>query len=98
MAARPRIGLVHATPVAVEPIRASFAAAWPDAELANLMDDSLTPDRAKAPEITPALTERIVTLARYARGIGSHGILFTCSSFGSAIERAASLLDVPVLK
>ncbi|HEV7137554.1 MAG TPA: hypothetical protein VGN43_13035 [Steroidobacteraceae bacterium] len=98
MAARPRIGLIHATPVAIEPIRASFAAAWPDTELANLLDDSLTPDRAKVGEITPALTDRIVTLARYARAIGSHAILFTCSSFGSAIEQVAGLLDVPVLK
>ena len=98
MAARPRIGLIHATPVAIEPIRAAFAAAWPDAELANLLDDSLTPDLAKVSEITPALSERIVTLARYAREIGSHAILFTCSSFGSAIESAAAMLDVPVLK
>lgn len=98
MAARPRIGLIHATPVAVEPIRAAFAAAWPDAELANLLDDSLTPDLARVAEITPALSERIVTLARYARGIGCHAVLFTCSSFGSAIERAGAILDVPVLK
>ena len=47
MTARPRIGLIHATSVAVEPIRASFAAAWPDAELANLLDDSLTPNRIR---------------------------------------------------
>lgn len=98
MVAGPRIALIHATPVAVEPIRAAFATAWPDAELANLLDDSLTPDRARTSEITPVLTERIVSLARYARRFGSQAILFTCSSFGSAIQQASALLDVPVLK
>ncbi len=96
--ARPRIGLIHATPVAVEPIRNAFAVVWPEAELTNLLDDSLTPDLANARVITQALIDRIVTLADYARRIGSQGILFTCSSFGSAIEHAAKLLDVPVLK
>lgn len=98
MPARPRIALIHATPIAVEPIRQAFATGWADAETVNIMDDSLSPDRAAAPGITDELTERMVTLARYAVGIGADGILFTCSSFGSAIEEAARQLPVPVLK
>lgn len=98
MSARPRIALIHATPVAVEPIRQVLAADWPEAEPVNILDDSLSPDRAKAGEISPALTDRIVTLARYARGLGADGILFTCSAFGAAIEEAARIIRVPVLK
>jgi aspartate/glutamate racemase len=98
MPVRPRIALIHATPVAVEPIHQALAAAWPEAQPVNILDDSLSLDRAAAGEISPALTERIVALATYARGIGSDGILFTCSAFGSAIETAAGLLDIPVLK
>ncbi|MFE0756996.1 aspartate/glutamate racemase family protein [Inquilinus sp. NPDC058860] len=98
MPAHPRIALIHATPVAVDPIRDALAAGWPEARPVNILDDSLTPDRAEAEEISPTLTERIVELASYARRIGSDGVLFTCSAFGSAIETAASLLDVPVLK
>jgi aspartate/glutamate racemase len=95
---RPRIVLIHATPVAIDPIKAAFAADWPDAEPLNLMDDSLSPDRAAAGCISDELNERIVDLARYARRIGADGVLFTCSAFGSAIERAAGLLNIPVLK
>ncbi|OAE99044.1 arylsulfatase [Bradyrhizobium centrolobii] len=98
MNAKPRIALIHATPVAIEPIKAALDAAWPEAEAMNILDDSLSPDRAVAAEIPPLLAERIVDLAHYARKSGADGILFSCSAFGSAIESAARMLDVPVLK
>ena len=95
---RPRIVLIHATPVAIDPIREALAAGWPDAEPVNILDDSLSPDRAATDDLSDALTDRIVALARYARGIGASGVLFTCSAFGPAIEQAARALDIPVLK
>ena len=98
MAARPRIALVHATPVAIEPIQAAFASGWPEAELANILDDSLAADRARSPELSPALIDRFRTLARYARNAGADAVLFTCSAFGPAIEQAAQDLSIPVLK
>lgn len=93
-----RIALIHATPIAIDPIRASFAKLWPEAEPINILDDSLSPDRAKAAEIPEDLTERIVTLTKYAVSTGSDAVLFTCSAFGRAIEHAASTVEVPVLK
>jgi hypothetical protein len=93
-----RIALIHATTIAADPIRAALDQDWPDCEAINILDDSLSPDRATAGAVTADLDRRIGELARYARSIGSSGILFTCSSFGSAIERAADGLDVPVLK
>ena len=94
----PRIALIHATPVAMEPVAHAFAQDWPEATLVNLLDDSLSGDRAAAAALTPALTDRMVALARYAEGLGASGILYTCSAFGPAIEVAAAAVSVPVLK
>ncbi|MBB3610252.1 arylsulfatase [Rhizobium sp. BK602] len=98
MPAAPRIALIHATPIAMEPIHACFVSAWPEAETVNILEDSLSPDRAKVPELTEALTNRIAALAAYAVQSGSDAVLFTCSAFGEAIEKAAAELPVPVLK
>ena len=94
----PRITLIHATPIAMEPIRLAFAASWPEADVVNLLEDSLSPDRARQGDITDALTARIAALTRYASQIGSDAVLFTCSAFGTAIEQAATTVDIPVLK
>jgi Asp/Glu/hydantoin racemase len=94
----PRIALVHATPVAIEPIVAAFKRLWPEARTTNLLEDSLSSDLAHEGKLTERMTERFITLARYARGCGADAILFTCSAFGPAIEAARGTLDVPVLK
>ena len=94
-----RIALIHALADSVAPIRAAFAAEWPEPVLANLLDDSLSRDRAADGELTPAMVSRFIALARYAAGSGADGILFTCSGFGPAIEAAAAAVaPLPVLK
>jgi len=98
MTAAPRIALIHATPLAVDPIRAAFERLWPQARRMNLLDDSLSVDRAEAGRLTDAMVERFITLARYAQGTGAGGILFTCSAFGPAIEAAGRATGLPTLK
>ena len=98
MFAKPRIVLLHGTPVAVEPINRAFAVRWPEAELVNLLDDSLSVDRAKDHDLTPRMFERFMELGGYAHRIGAKAILVTCSAFGPAIERMTRELPVPVLK
>lgn len=94
----PRIALVHATPLAVEPVAEALARSWPQAEAVNILDDSLSPDRAKCEQITANLNERIMALATYARSLHAAGVLFTCSAFGNAIEAANAAGAEPVLK
>lgn len=98
MPSAPRIALIHATPIAMDPIKASFEAGWPQAQTINILEDSLSPDRADVPSVTDELVDRIFMLAEYAIKARSDAILFTCSSFGSAIEAAAAKLTLPVLK
>ncbi|QRM56192.1 arylsulfatase [Sinorhizobium sp. BG8] len=98
MKTQPRIALVHATTIAMDPIKQAFERAWPEADTVNILEDSLSPDRARQADITDELADRIVALTNYARMIGSDAVLFTCSAFGRAIERAATTVDIPVLK
>lgn len=99
MKARMRIALIHALRHSVAPIEDAFARLWPQARLMNLLDDSLSADLARDGRLTPGMTDRFLTLARYAAGTGADGILFTCSAFGPCIEACrAALHPLPVLK
>ena len=93
-----RIGLIHAVQVAIDPINEAFAAAWPDAECMNVLDDRLSVDRAKSNDLTDEIYTRIHELAAYAANAEADAVLFTCSAFGPAIAAAGDALDVPVLK
>jgi Asp/Glu/hydantoin racemase len=95
---RPRIVLLHATPIAMAPIQTAFAEVWPEAEIVNLLDDGLTIDRAKEADVSPAMIERFVSFGQYGYRMGASGILVTCSAFGPAIDRLAESVPVPVLK
>ncbi len=94
-----RIALIHALNHSIAPIEASFARLWPEAQRANLLDDTLSSDLAQEGKLTPAMTKRFLDLARYARSCGADGILFTCSAFGPCIEACArELAPLPVLR
>jgi Asp/Glu/hydantoin racemase len=94
-----RIALVHALKHSIVPIEASFARLWPEAKLMNLLDDSLSADLARDGKLTDAMTERFLSIGRYAAGTGTDGILFTCSAFGPCIEAVAGeRAPMPVLK
>jgi aspartate/glutamate racemase len=93
-----RIVLIHAVAVAMQPCADAFKALWPGAECVNLLEDSLSVDRNKSPDLTPEISDRIRRLGLYARDIGADGILYTCSAFGPAIEAVARELPLPVLK
>ncbi len=94
-----RITLIHAMSASIPPIEAAFRRLWPEARLANLLDDSLAPDLARDGSLTPAMTERFLMLGRYAKASGAEAILFTCSAFGPCIEVCArELAPMPVLK
>ena len=94
-----RIALIHALKHSIVPVESAFAKLWPAAGLMNLVDDSLSADVARDGRITEAMTERFLTLGRYAAGTGANAILFTCSAFGPCIEAVArEHAPMPVLK
>ena len=94
-----RIAIIHALRHSPPPIEAAFKQLWPKATLMNLLDDSLSADLARDGALTPGMTERFLSLGRYAAGTGADAILFSCSAFGPCIEAVArELSPMPVLK
>ncbi|MCV3738852.1 aspartate/glutamate racemase family protein [Rhizobium sp. TRM96647] len=94
----PRIFLFHATPVAMEPVQGAMRALWPEAEAVNILDESLSIDRAReVGGLSQGLVCRFTALGKQAVAGGADGILITCSAFGPAIRQLASQVTVPVL-
>lgn len=93
-----RIVLIHATRLSIDPVEAAFAAGWPEAEVSNLLDESLLLERRAAGGLTPAIRWRIGAHAQAAMSAGADAILYTCSAFGPAILAAAETVPVPCLK
>jgi aspartate/glutamate racemase len=83
----PRIALIHAYAHAVAPLNAAFAQWWPQAQLMNVLDDSLSVDlQATAGGADQAMYQRFERLADYALSTGADGLVFTCSAFGPCID------------
>lgn len=94
----PRIFLFHASPVAMEPICIAMKSLWQQAEAVNILDESLSFDRAReGAELSEPLTRRFLSLGHQAIEGAADGILITCSAFGPAIERLSAEVAVPVL-
>jgi aspartate/glutamate racemase len=95
-----RIALIHALTHSIVPINQAFMKLWPTAARMNLLDDSLSADLAENNGVLDeAMHQRFEALADYAVTCGADGILFTCSAFGSCIERVARKhAQLPVLK
>jgi len=65
-----RIALIHAVTVAVAPVEEAFRQLWPEAECANILDDSLSLDRERDGVLTEAMKRRICALAEYGAATG----------------------------
>ena len=98
MRVSPRVVLIHAIEMAINPIMKAFEVHWPEAETINILDDSLSRDRAKSDVLDCEMMGRFLRLGEYALSIDADGILFTCSAFGPAIEAVAKQHEIPVLK
>ena len=102
----PRIALIHAVAVAMQPVEEAFRRHWPEAQRFNVLDDSLSVDRNREGPVARQMTgttsgtmsARIAALAQYALGCRADGILYTCSAFGEEIDAVKRTLHVPVLK
>ena len=92
------LGLVH-TSATLVPMFAELCNKYlPHVKTFNIVDDSLIKNTIACGELTPDTSRRVVNYAGSAQDAGADFILFTCSSIGPAVEAAAALTKVPVLR
>lgn len=93
-----KLGLVH-TSATLVPVFGELLRPFGERVTAfNLVDDSLIKDVIAQGSLTPPIAGRVVDLVGLAGRAGADAILVTCSSIGEAVELAARLSPVPVLR
>ena len=92
------LALIH-TSATLVPVFAALCDNYiPGIKIFNIADDSLIKNTIACGALTPDTARRVVGYARSAEEAGADYIMFTCSSIGRAVEMAASLVNVPVLR
>ena len=92
------LGLIH-TSATLVPMFADLCSKYlRDVKTFNIVDDSLIKNTIAIGELTADTSRRVVNYAASAQEAGADYILFTCSSIGAAVEAAAALTNVPVLR
>lgn len=92
------LGLIHTSATLVPVFQQLCHELLPDVDVFNIVDDSLIKDVIAHGELTPRTARRVVDHVGSAESAGADFILVTCSSIGVAVEAAAPLTKVPVLR
>lgn len=92
------LALIH-TSATLVPVFADLCNQFlPNIKVFNIVDDSLIKNTIACGALTPSTSKRVVMYAASAEEAGADYILYTCSSIGPAVETAATLTGVPVLR
>ena len=95
---RKTLGLIHTSATLVPVFAQLCKEKLPGVDVFNIADDSLIKDVIRRGELTPATARRVAGHIASAEAAGADYILVTCSSIGAAVETAATLTGVPVLR
>ena len=96
--AKKRLGLLHTSATLVPIFEQLCKAKLPGVAVFNLVDDSLIKDVIAHGQLRPQTARRVVQHVAAAEDAGADYIMVTCSSIGAAVETAATLASVPVLR
>jgi Asp/Glu/hydantoin racemase len=92
------LGLIHTSATLVPVFQQLCQEALPGVAVFNIVDDSLIKNVIHCGELTSATARRVVDYVGSAEAAGADFIMVTCSSIGAAVETAATLSGVPVLR
>ena len=92
------LGLIHTSATLVPVFQQLCSQYLPGVNVFNIVDDSLIKNVISCGKLKPATAKRVVEYAGSAESAGADFIMYTCSSIGAAVETAAQLSTVPVLR
>lgn len=92
------LGFVHTSATLVPVFQQLSERFLKDVNTFNIVDDSLIKDVIKKGKLMPNTASRVVHLIQAAESAGADVILVTCSSIGVAIDTAATLTSIPVIR
>jgi Asp/Glu/hydantoin racemase len=95
---RKRLGLLHTSATLVPVFQQLCSTKLPGVDTFNIADDSLIKDVIARGRLTTLTSRRVLDHLASAEQAGADIILVTCSSIGPAVDAAASLIGVPVLR
>jgi Asp/Glu/hydantoin racemase len=95
---RKRLGLIHTSATLVPVFDQLCKAKLSNVDVFNIVDDSLIKDVIAHGCLRPITARRVTQLVTAAEDAGADLIMVTCSSIGPAVETAATLATVPVLR
>lgn len=96
--AKQRLGLLHTSATLVPMFEQLCKSQLPNVSVFNIVDDSLIKEVIACGELRPQTARRVVQHVTAAEDAGADFIMVTCSSIGPAVETAAGLASVPVLR
>ena len=93
-----RVGVVHTFLYSVEDLKAQFRQQLPEAEMINIIDDSLLEEALANGAVTPAIISRMCDYYQTLQELGCVCALNQCSSVGEASDIAGKTVSMPIFK
>ncbi|MBD1434984.1 aspartate/glutamate racemase family protein [Sphingobacterium sp. DN00404] len=93
-----KVGLIHTSATLVPVFQQLFSEKSVQAEVFNIVDDSLIKDVIQKGRLEDKTAQRVINYVTSAEEAGADLIMVTCSSIGRAVEQAAEKAGVPVLR
>ena len=93
-----RVGVVHTFLYSVEDLKAQFRDQLPEAEMINIIDDSLLEEALANGAVTPAIISRMCDYYQHLQELGCVCALNQCSSVGEASDIAGRTVSMPIFK
>ena len=90
-----RVTMIHAIPESIPPVRLAFSEEFPEAEVVNVLDETLLVDFDD--QLTPKLRRRMTDLIGFCQDNGADAIGLACSVYAPVVDAAKHLVDVPLV-